>query len=83
MLGQFGNALPLPGGVGGVEPLMLGVLSSSGVDLGLGGAAVLLYRIVSLGLQTLLGTIAVLTLTPALTGEPVTHEDDPSALTPG
>lgn len=67
MLGQLGNALPLPGGIGGVEPLMLGVLSSSGVDLALGGAAVLLYRIVSLGLQTGLGTLAVLALVPALT----------------
>lgn len=67
MLGQLGNVLPLPGGIGGVEPLMLGVLSSSGVDLGLGAAAVLLYRIVSLGLQTGLGTLAVMTLLPALT----------------
>lgn len=46
---------------------MLGVLGASGVDLGLGGAAVLLYRIVSLGLQTALGTAAVITLVPALT----------------
>jgi uncharacterized membrane protein YbhN (UPF0104 family) len=45
MLGQLGNALPLPGGVGGVEPLMLGVLTTSGVDIGLGGAAVVLYRL--------------------------------------
>lgn len=45
MLGQLGNALPLPGGVGGVEPVMLGVLTSSGVNLGLGAAAVVLYRL--------------------------------------
>ena len=31
MLGQLGNLLPLPGGVGGVEPLMLGIFVSSGV----------------------------------------------------
>ncbi len=59
MLGQLGNALPLPGGVGGVEPIMLGVLTASGINAGLGGAAIVLYRFVSLGLQTAGGTIAV------------------------
>ena len=66
MLGQLGNALPLPGGVGAVEPAMLGVLTSSGVDLGLGAAAIVLYRFVSLGLQSVLGTAAVATLVPSL-----------------
>jgi uncharacterized membrane protein YbhN (UPF0104 family) len=66
MLGQLGNALPLPGGVGGVEPLILGVLTASGVDAGLGAAAVVLYRLVSLGIQAILGTAAVVTLVPAL-----------------
>src|SRR5439155_27167939 len=32
MLGQLGNLLPLPGGVGGTEPIMLGVLTASGVN---------------------------------------------------
>jgi uncharacterized membrane protein YbhN (UPF0104 family) len=66
MLGQLGNALPLPGGVGGVEPLMLGVLISSGVDSGLGAAAVVLYRLVSLGTQGVVGTAAVATLVRSL-----------------
>jgi uncharacterized protein (TIRG00374 family) len=66
MLGQLGNALPVPGGVGAVEPAMLGVLTSSGVNLGLGAAAVVLYRLMSLGLQSVLGTIAVATLIPSL-----------------
>jgi uncharacterized membrane protein YbhN (UPF0104 family) len=66
MLGQLGNTLPLPGGVGGVEPIMLGVLTSSGVNLGLGAAAVVLYRFVSLSLQAGAGAIAVATLAPAL-----------------
>jgi uncharacterized membrane protein YbhN (UPF0104 family) len=68
MLGQLGNALPLPGGVGGVEPLMLGVLTSSGVDAGLGAAAIVLYRFVSLGIQAVAGAIAVATLTTAGVG---------------
>lgn len=66
MLGQLGNALPLPGGVGGVEPLMLGVLTSSGVGLAVGAAAVVLYRLVSLGLQAALGAVALSTLIPAI-----------------
>src|SRR4029077_3960989 len=66
MLGQLGNALPLPGGGGADEPAMLGVLTSSGVNLGLGAAAIVLYRFVSLGLQSVLGTVAVATLIPSL-----------------
>ncbi len=63
MLGQLGNALPLPGGVGGIEPIMLGVLTASGVKVGLGGAAIILYRFVSLGFQAAAGAVAVVTLT--------------------
>ncbi|MDQ6804037.1 MAG: hypothetical protein M3065_03505 [Actinomycetota bacterium] len=70
MLGQLGNALPLPGGVGGVEPIMLGVLTASGVGLGLGAAAIILYRFVSLGIQAAAGAIAVATLTAALQSTP-------------
>lgn len=69
MLGQLGNSVPLPGGVGAVEPAMLGVLASSGVNLGLGAAAVVMYRLVSLGLQAVLGTVAVATLIQALGGQ--------------
>jgi uncharacterized membrane protein YbhN (UPF0104 family) len=66
LLGQLGNALPLPGGVGGVEPLMLGVFTASGVGLGLAAAAIVLYRFVSLGLQAVTGSVAVASLTPVL-----------------
>jgi uncharacterized membrane protein YbhN (UPF0104 family) len=66
MLGQLGNALPLPGGVGGVEPVMLGVLTASGVDTGLGGAAIVLYRLIALGIQAVAGALALATLVPEL-----------------
>jgi uncharacterized membrane protein YbhN (UPF0104 family) len=66
LLGQLGNALPLPGGVGGVEPLMLGVFTASGVPVGLAAAAIVLYRFVSLGLQAVIGSVAVASLAPAL-----------------
>jgi uncharacterized membrane protein YbhN (UPF0104 family) len=62
MLGQLGNTLPLPGGVGGVEPLMLGIFSASGVNLGLAGAAVICYRAIALGLQGILGVGAFVSL---------------------
>jgi uncharacterized membrane protein YbhN (UPF0104 family) len=62
MLGQLGNALPLPGGVGGVEPVMLGVLTASGVGAGVGAAAIVCYRAISLGIQAALGAVAVATL---------------------
>jgi uncharacterized membrane protein YbhN (UPF0104 family) len=75
MLGQLGNALPLPGGVGGIEPIMLGVLTASGVNLALGGAAIVLYRFVSLGIQAAAGAIAVITLTPALRRTPRSGEE--------
>lgn len=66
MLGQLGNTLPLPGGVGGVEPIMLGILTASGVNAGVGGAAIVLYRLISLGLQTVLGGLATVSLIRAL-----------------
>jgi uncharacterized protein (TIRG00374 family) len=75
MLGQLGNALPLPGGVGGVEPVMLGVLTASGVDQATGAAAIVCYRAIALGVQAALGAIALATLAPEIgaqreTGEP-------------
>jgi uncharacterized membrane protein YbhN (UPF0104 family) len=77
MLGQLGNALPLPGGVGGVEPIMLGVLTASGVGAGLGAAAIIFARFVSLGMQVAVGTIATVLLLRALgpaDGSPAENE---------
>ena len=58
MLGQLGNILPLPGGVGGVEPATVGVLTASGVALAPAAAAVLCYRAISLGMQGTGGALA-------------------------
>jgi uncharacterized membrane protein YbhN (UPF0104 family) len=85
MLGQLGNTLPLPGGVGGVEPIMLGILTASGVNAGLAGAAIILYRLISLGLQALLGALAsaslIRSLGPGGTGSvtPVAGPEGPDA----
>jgi uncharacterized protein (TIRG00374 family) len=66
MLGQLGNALPLPGGVGGVEPVMLGVLTASGVGAGVGAAAIVCYRAIALGVQATLGALAFAALAPEI-----------------
>jgi uncharacterized membrane protein YbhN (UPF0104 family) len=66
MLGQLGNILPLPGGVGGVEPATVGVLTASGVGLDAATAAVLSYRAISLGLQGVGGALALAALLPAV-----------------
>jgi uncharacterized membrane protein YbhN (UPF0104 family) len=66
MLGQLGTALPLPGGVGGVEPLMLGIFAASGVDVALAGAAIICYRAVALGTQGALGAVAFASLATKL-----------------
>ena len=79
MLGQIGNSLPLPGGVGGVEPAMLGVLTASGVDLAVGAAAVVLYRFISLGIQASTGAVAVATLIPSLQRERAAADAAPPA----
>ncbi len=75
MLGQLGNTLPLPGGVGGVEPLMLGIFVASGVNAGLAAAAIVCYRAVALGIQGIFGAAAVASLAPELrdSGESARH----------
>ena len=64
LLGQLGNVLPLPGGVGGVEPVMLGVLTASGVGASVGAAAIVCYRAIALGVQAALGATALVALVP-------------------
>jgi uncharacterized protein (TIRG00374 family) len=69
MLGQLGSALvPLPGGIGGVEPVMLGILVASGVNVGLGAAAIVCYRAISLGAQGAFGALAFAMLTADIRG---------------
>jgi putative heme transporter len=69
MLGQLGNVLPLPGGIGGVEPLMLGIFVASGVDTALAAAAIVCYRAIALGLQSISGVVSVASLVPAVRRE--------------
>jgi uncharacterized membrane protein YbhN (UPF0104 family) len=61
-VGMLGNLLPLPGGVGGVDGGMIGVLIACGVDGGLAIVAVLTYRAFAFWLPTLPGIAAYLSL---------------------
>jgi len=61
-VGMLGNALPLPGGVGGVEGGMIGALIAFGVPGGLAVVSVLAYRVFAFWLPTVPGAIAYLGL---------------------
>jgi uncharacterized protein (TIRG00374 family) len=61
-VGMFGNLLPLPGGLGGVEGGMIGAFAAFGVDFHLAVLAVLSYRAISFWLPTPLGGVAYLQL---------------------
>jgi len=61
-IGQLGNTLPLPGGIGGVDGGMIGAAIAFGVDPGLAVVAVLVYRAFAFWLPTIPGAIAYLQL---------------------
>jgi uncharacterized protein (TIRG00374 family) len=61
-VGMFGNLLPMPGGVGGVEGGMIASFAAFGVDAGLALVAVLVYRAFAFWLPTIPGAIAYLQL---------------------
>jgi uncharacterized protein (TIRG00374 family) len=61
-VGQLANALPIPGGIGGVEGGMIGTFIAFGVNGSTAVLAVLAYRIISFWLPVLPGSIAYLQL---------------------
>jgi uncharacterized protein (TIRG00374 family) len=61
-IGQLANALPIPGGVGGVEGGMIGSFIAFGINGSTAVLAVLAYRIISFWLPVLPGSIAYLQL---------------------
>jgi uncharacterized protein (TIRG00374 family) len=61
-LGMLGNALPLPGGIGGVDGGMIGAFTAFGVNVDLAVVAVLAYRALAFWLPTLPGAVAYLQL---------------------
>jgi hypothetical protein len=57
-VGQLGNLLPLPGGIGGVDGALIGALVGFGTPAGLAIAGVLAYRAFSFWLPTIPGVLA-------------------------
>jgi uncharacterized membrane protein YbhN (UPF0104 family) len=61
-VGQLGNVLPLPGGIGGVDGAMIGAFSAFGVSPALAVVSVLAYRAFAFWLPTFPGAVAYLQL---------------------
>ncbi len=57
-VGMFGNALPLPGGIGGVDGGMIGAFAAFGVNAQVAIVAVLAYRAFAFWLPTIPGAVA-------------------------
>lgn len=76
-IGQLGNTLPLPGGIGGVEGGMIGAFLAFGVSAHLAVLAVLGYRTLSYWLPTIPGAIAYWRLRRRLSDAP--HAADAGA----
>jgi uncharacterized protein (TIRG00374 family) len=62
LIGQLGNLIPIPGGIGGVELGLIGALVLYGLPVVPATAAVLLYRVIELWVPALLGAVAFLQL---------------------
>lgn len=62
LIGQLGNLIPLPGGVGGTEGALIAVFALYGVNVADATAAVLLYRLFALLVPAFLGTPAFVLL---------------------
>lgn len=62
LLGQLGNLVPLPGGVGGTEGGLVGAFALSHVNVSDAAAAVLIYRLFQLVVPAVLGAPAFVLL---------------------
>ena len=74
VVGQLGNLIPLPGGVGGADGGLIAALVLYGTPLAGAAAAVLAYRAFQLGLPALLGGLAILRLPKVVERAPDTGE---------
>jgi uncharacterized membrane protein YbhN (UPF0104 family) len=66
LLGQLGGLLPLPGGLGGVDGGLIGVLIVFGAPAAMTVAAVLAYRLILFWVPLLIGGVAFASLRRAL-----------------
>jgi uncharacterized membrane protein YbhN (UPF0104 family) len=71
LIGQLGNWIPVPGGIGGVELGLVGALVLFGLPAVTATAAVLLYRVIELWIPAVLGIAAFAQLRRLLKRETV------------
>jgi len=62
LIGQLGNLIPLPGGIGGVEVGLIGTFALYGLPVATSTAAVLIYRVIELWVPAILGAVAFVQL---------------------
>jgi uncharacterized protein (TIRG00374 family) len=67
-LGQLGNVIPLPGGVGGVEGALIGSMIAFGQNGSTAVLGVLAYRLISFWLPTIPGGVAYVQLRRLVAG---------------
>jgi uncharacterized protein (TIRG00374 family) len=75
LIGQLGGNVPVPGGIGGVDGGLIGTFALYHVPLASATAAVLAYRVISLWLPALLGSVAFVQLRRTLQ-----REEQPAAI---
>jgi uncharacterized membrane protein YbhN (UPF0104 family) len=73
LVGMLGNEVPLPGGIGGVEAGLIGMLVLYGAPATSAAAGVLVYRALSLLIPGLIGALAFLDLRRLLRNTPPTQ----------
>ena len=69
LIGQLGGALPIPGGLGGIDGGLIGTLVVFGVAAAPAAAAVLLYRVILFWVPLVMGLPAFLSLRRGLGDE--------------
>jgi uncharacterized membrane protein YbhN (UPF0104 family) len=62
LIGELGGLVPVPGGIGGVDLGLVGMLSLYGLPLAASTAAVLAYRALALWIPALVGSLAFASL---------------------
>jgi uncharacterized protein (TIRG00374 family) len=69
LIGQLGNLVPLPGGIGGVEFGLIGTFALYGVSAATATAAVFIYLVLELWIPAILGAFAFVQLRALLRRE--------------
>ncbi len=75
LIGQLGNLIPIPGGIGGTEGALIGIFALYGVNVAAATAAVFAYRLFQLVVPALLGAPAFVMLRRRLM-----RSDQPAAM---